>query len=81
MEDWEEVLHPENTRSVLNTVLNTINHKFEHKCLDDDVRLQIADPIRQSTDDRVPGRKYLIPGLPATKFLAHQVWAIWFIVR
>jgi len=40
-----------------------------------------AHPILQSTDDRVPGHKYSIPGLPGTKFLAHQVWAIWFIVR
>jgi len=31
--------------------------------------------------DRVPGRKYSIPGLPGTYFLVHQVWAIWFIVR
>jgi hypothetical protein len=29
----------------------------------------------------VPGQKYSIPGLPGTKFLAHQVWAIWFIMR
>ena len=38
-------------------------------------------PIRQSTDDRVPGCMYSIPGLPGTKFFAHQVRAIWFIVR
>jgi len=81
VEDREEVLDPENTSSVLNTVLNTINNEFEHKCLDEAVRLLNAHPIRQSTDDRVPGRKYSIPGLPRTKFLAHQVWAIWFIVR
>jgi hypothetical protein len=37
--------------------------------------------IRESTHDRVPGHKYSIPGRPVTQFLAHQVWAIWFIVR
>ena len=79
--DGEEVLDPDNTSSVLNTVLNTINNKFEHECLDEAVTLLNAHPIYQSTDDRVLGHKYSIPGLPGTKFLAHQVWAIWFIVR
>jgi len=30
LEDGEEVLNPENTSSVQNTVLNTINNEFEH---------------------------------------------------
>jgi len=81
VEDGEEVLDPENASSVLGTVLNTINNEFEHKCLNEAVRLLNDHPIHQSTDDRVPGHKYSIPGLPGTKFLAHQVWAIWFIVR
>jgi hypothetical protein len=81
VEDGEAVLDPDNTSSVLSTVLNTINNEFEHECLDEAVRLLMAHPICQSTDDRVPGHKYSIPGLPGTKFLAHQVWAIWFIVR
>ena len=55
--------------------------KFEHECLDEVVRLLNIHSIRQSADDCVPGHKYSIPGLPGTKFLAHQVWAIWFIVR
>jgi hypothetical protein len=38
-------------------------------------------PIRQSPDEGIPGRNYSILGLPGTMFLAHQVWAIWFIVR
>jgi len=81
VEDGEEVLNPENTSSVLNTVLNTINNEFEHECLEEAVRLLNARPVRQSPDDRIPGRKYSIPGLPGTKLLAHLVWAIWFIVR
>jgi hypothetical protein len=80
VEDGEEVLDPENTSSVLCTVLNTINNEFEHECLDEVVRLLNAHPICQSADYRVPGHNYSIPGLPGTKFLAHQVWAIWFIV-
>jgi len=59
----------------------SINNEFEHKCRDEAVRLLNAHPICYSIDDRVPGQKYSIPGLPGTKFLAHQVWAIWFIVR
>jgi len=31
--DGEEDLDPENTSSVLHTVLNTINNEFEHECL------------------------------------------------
>jgi hypothetical protein len=74
--DGKEDLHPENTGSVLNTVLITINNESEHECLDEAVRVLNAHPIRQSIDDRVPGHKYSIPGLPGTKFLVHQVWAI-----
>ena len=73
VEDNEEVLDPANTSSVLNTVLSTINNKFEHNCHDEAVRLLNAHPICQSTDDRVPGHKYSIPGQPGTKYLAHQV--------
>jgi len=79
--DGEEVLDPENTCSTLSSVLNTINNEFEQECLDEVVRLLNAHQIRQSTDDRVQGHKYSISGLPGTKFLAHQVWAIWFILR
>jgi hypothetical protein len=31
VEDGEEVLNPDNTSSVLSTVLNTINNEFEHE--------------------------------------------------
>jgi len=81
VEDSEEVLDPANMSLVLNMGFNTINNEFEHECLDEAVRLLNAHPICQSTDDRVPGHKYSIPGLPGTKFLVHQVWAIWFILR
>ena len=57
VEDGEAVLNPDNTSSVLSTVLNRINNEFEHECLDEAVRLLNAHPIRQSTDDRVPGHK------------------------
>jgi len=80
VEDGAEDLDQENTSSALNSFLNTMNNKFEHQCLNAAVRLLNAHPIRQSMDDHVPGHKYSIPGLPRTKFLAHQVWAIWFTV-
>jgi len=81
MDEGEEVLDPDNSISLLSTVLNTINKQFEHKCLDEAVRLLNAHSSLQSTEDHVPGHKYSIPGLHGTKFLVHQVWAIWFIVR
>jgi hypothetical protein len=76
VEDGEEVLELDNTSSVLSTVLNTINNEFEHECLHEAVRLFNPHLIRQSPDDRVPGHKYSIPGLPGIQFLVHQVWAI-----
>ena len=81
VEDGEEVPNPANTSAVLNTVLSVINNKFERECLDEAVRLLNAHPIHESTDDRVPGHKYSIPSVRRTKFLAHQVRAIWFIMR
>ena len=39
VEDGEEVLNPDSTSSILSTVFNTINNEFEHKCLDEAVRL------------------------------------------
>ena len=80
-EDGEEDHDPENTASVLNTALDTINNGLEHECHDDAVRLLNVHLIRQSMDDRVPGRNYSIPRPPGTKFMEHQVWAICFIVR
>jgi hypothetical protein len=79
--DGEEVLNQENTSLELNTVLNTMNNDFKHECLDEPVRLLNAHPVPQSTNDCVPGHKYSIAGLPGIEFLAHQVSAIWFIVR
>jgi hypothetical protein len=81
VEDGEEVLDPDISISVLSTVLNTINNEFEHECNDEVVRLLNVHPICQSTEDRVPSRNYSITSLPGTNFLAHQVWAIWLIVR
>jgi hypothetical protein len=81
VEDGEEVLDPANPRSVLNTVLSAIKNKFEYVYVDEAVRQLNAHPIHQSPDDGVRGHKYSTPGLPGTIFLAHQVWATWFIVR
>jgi len=78
--DGEEVLVPENTSSVPSTVLNTINNESEHDGLEVAVRLFNPHQIPQSTEDHVPGHKNSGPGLPGTKFLVRQVWAIWFIV-
>ena len=79
--DGKEDLDPGNSSSVRNTVPNKINNEFEHDCLEEADRLLNDHPIHQSIDDGVPGHKYSILGLPGMKFLAHQVWAIWFILR
>jgi len=81
VEDGEEVLDPDDASSVLSTVPNIINNEFEQECVNKALRLLNVHPIHQLTDDHVPGHKYSIPGLPGTKFLENQVWAIWFIVR
>ena len=47
----EEYIDPDGIRWVWNTVLNQINNEFEHKCLDEVVRLLKAHLIHQSTDD------------------------------
>ena len=81
VEDGEDVLDPDNTSSVLSTVLKAINNEFEHECHDEVVRQLNAHPICQSTDNCVAGHQYSIPGLPRTMFLEHQVWANLFIER
>jgi len=43
--DGEEALNPDNTSSVMSTVLNTINNAFNYECLDETVRLLNAHPI------------------------------------
>jgi len=62
-------------------ILLTINNNCEQECLDEVVSLLNAHLRYQSTDACVPGCMYSIPILPRTKFLVHQVWAIWFNVR
>jgi len=81
VENGEKVRDPDYHSSALNTVLHPLNNEFEHKCVAEEVRLLNACLIRQLKADRVTGNMYSIPGLPRTKILAHQGWAIWFIVR
>jgi hypothetical protein len=76
----KEDLDSENSSSVLSTFLITINKEFGHKCLEEAERLLNAHRIRQSIDICASGHMYSIPVLPRTKFLAHQVWVIWFII-
>jgi hypothetical protein len=81
VEDGEEVLDRENTGSLLNLVVNTINNEFEHECIEEAVRLLNARPIRLSPYDRIGGCQYSVPGLFGSKFLAQQIWAIRFVMR
>jgi hypothetical protein len=79
-EDGEEDLDPDNTSSVLNSILKAMNNEFKHKCPDEVVRLPNAHMICQSTDDHIPSHNHSIPGLPGTQSLAQQVWAIVYIL-
>jgi len=81
MQDGEELLSPDNSSSLLNTVLNTVNNKFEHECLSEAVRLLDVWLIRQSQGDWVPGIIYSIPGLPRMQCLTQSVRAVWCMVR
>jgi len=81
VENGKEVLDLDHGSSVLNTIPNTINNESEHEFLNEVIRLLNTHPIRQLKVDQVSGAKYTIPGLPRTKYLVHQVLAIWFIVR
>jgi len=51
VEEGEKVINPDNTSSILDTVLNTLNNKFAPKCVDEVVRLLNAHPICQSRTD------------------------------
>jgi hypothetical protein len=47
VENGEAVVDPDNSITVLSTVLNTINNECDHQCRDEAVRLLNAYPIRQ----------------------------------
>jgi hypothetical protein len=64
-------LNPVNATSVLNTVVNTINNKFECKSHDEAGRLGTAHLIPGSIDDGLPRHMYSFPGLSRMKFLVH----------
>lgn len=63
----------------MDTVLNTIINGLEYQWIDEVVRLLNACQIHQSQAERVPGNKYLTPGLPGTMFVAQQVCPISFL--
>src|SRR5258708_7060497 len=75
--DDKHDLESGNTSSELNRVFTTINNKFEHKCIEEVVRLLNAYLICQSIHDHVPGQMYSIPDLPGLKSLVPQDWAMW----
>jgi hypothetical protein len=47
VENGEQVVDPDNSISVLSTVLNTINNECDHQCRDEAVSRLNAYPIRQ----------------------------------
>jgi len=60
MVNGDEVLNPDNTSSVLITVVNAVNNHFEQECLDEVVRQPNSHLIRQSRTDQVTCNKYSI---------------------
>jgi len=71
--DGEEIFNPDNSGSVLSTVLNPINNAFEHECHNEAVRMLNAHPRHKSSDDCVLVYKHSISGMPGTQFQPHQV--------
>ena len=68
--------------SVLGDVLlATVNNSFEHECLEEAVALLGATSRPDAPDDLFRGTKYLLKSFPSVSFLAHQMRAIWFLVR
>ena len=61
-------------------LLTTRNNSFEHECLEEAVALLRATWRPNATADQIRGTKYLLEQFPTVTFLAHQIWAIWFIV-
>jgi len=57
-EDGEGVLNPDDSSSVLNTVLKLINNKLEYDHHHKVVRLLFANQISRLHPDAVPGNKY-----------------------
>jgi hypothetical protein len=60
--------------------MSTINITFEHKCLEEAVMLLGAVPRGDSYAETIQGPKHTWKPFPEERFLAHQIWAIWFIV-
>lgn len=55
LDDGDEVMKPDNTRSVLSPSLNRFNHEYEHAFLDAAVRLLNAHLIPTVKDDWLLG--------------------------
>ena len=69
------------TGQVLDDVLMaTINNTFKHECLEEAVSLLCAVPCGDSHMDAIQGPKYTLKQFPEARFLALQIWTIWFIV-
>ena len=62
-------------------LLTTLNNSFEHECLEEAVALLGATSRPDAPAVQIRGTKYLLEPFPSVTFLAHQIWAIWFIVR
>ena len=62
-------------------LLTTLNNSFEHECLEEAVPLLRATSRPDAPADQIRGMKHLLKPFPSVAFLAHQIWAIWFIVR
>ena len=72
----------ETAGSVLgDTLLATVNNTFEHECLEEVVALLGATSRPDAPDNLIRGTKHLLKPLPSVSIHAHQIWAIWLLVR
>jgi hypothetical protein len=61
-------------------VMAAVNNTFEHECLEDRIALLSTVPCGDLHAYAIQGPKYTLKQFPEVRFLANQIWAIWFIV-
>ena len=54
---------------------------YEQECFDDALKYLDAKPAPLIIGEVPGGPKWVLPGIPNGRFMMHQVWGIWFVIR
>ncbi|KAF8523045.1 SNF2 family N-terminal domain-containing protein [Trichophaea hybrida] len=54
---------------------------YEHECFDDALKYLDAKPAPRINGEVPGGPKWILPGIPNGRFMMHQVWAVWFVIK